>query len=431
MDAENYSDYPINQFEEDNVLRELNKCLLAYRQNSTYSILDNKNWTTSTSTTSSSSIVNRTNHNNINNNNNNIINDDQHHRRLSPIGEGTNSPDDDVTMRIFIKQASKRSSASSTRIEEDINKRRSWLQPDLPTSPSQSNLTSGGLVVGPTASGRRGRFIILGSSGECLPVNRKGSSLYSSCDSSVDDDDEYHSAKGSVDSESDDGQNKYTSELDTPERRHSFAQKLREALMSESLSGSSDGAESYAVGISVAGSQEDNDIRLRRGGSRGFMLTEDSLDEELYKDSLMLEKEWLIKFRNKQNGPIQRKDTNESSKYSFSTEYSSELEEVYEQFSRWIDDPILMEKKNERVLDPRDEAVLQFASSLLKRTLSESFVGVPLTEGCVSSSASAEDSSMQCYQQKRNRLIMNPRSLSLELAKHKHRLAAQLVRNIF
>lgn len=39
MDAENYSNYPESQFEEDNVLRELNKCLLAFRQNTTCPIL--------------------------------------------------------------------------------------------------------------------------------------------------------------------------------------------------------------------------------------------------------------------------------------------------------------------------------------------------------------------------------------------------------
>lgn len=66
-----------------------------------------------------------------------------------------------------------------------------------------------------------------------------------------------------------------------------------------------------------------------------------------------------------------------------SSEFSSELEEVYEQFSKWLEDPIM--KENMDKLDPRDEAVLNFASSLLKRTLSESFVGVPLTEGCISS----------------------------------------------
>lgn len=53
---------------------------------------------------------------------------------------------------------------------------------------------------------------------------------------------------------------------------------------------------------------------------------------------------------------------------------------------------------------------------------------MPLTDGCVSSTGvSAEESSIQSYQQKRNKMILNARSLSLELAKHKHRLAAQLV----
>lgn len=145
-----------------------------------------------------------------------------------------------------------------------------------------------------------------------------------------------------------------------------------------------------------------------------------------------------------------------------SSEFSSELEEVYEQFSKWLDDPIL--KENVDKLDPRDEAVLNFASSLLKRTLSESFVGVPLTDGCISSTCKlwfsfffiannkisallqlklthfsllfctgipAEENSMQNFQDKqKNRQIINARSLSLEVTKHKHRLAAQLVRHI-
>lgn len=78
--------------------------------------------------------------------------------------------------------------------------------------------------------------------------------------------------------------------------------------------------------------------------------------------------------------------TDQKTNYKYeddSSEFSSELEEVYEQFSKWLDDPIL--KENVDKLDPRDEAVLNFASSLLKRTLSESFVGVPLTDGCISS----------------------------------------------
>lgn len=108
MDAENYTQYPVNQFEEDNVLRELNKCLLGFRQNTPCSILDNNS-----------------NHTTINNNNNNNtperrpMKSNSIQRRLSPIGEsGRNSPKD-VTTTIVIRQASnstKRSSYDSERL---------------------------------------------------------------------------------------------------------------------------------------------------------------------------------------------------------------------------------------------------------------------------------------------------------------------------
>lgn len=39
----------------------------------------------------------------------------------------------------------------------------------------------------------------------------------------------------------------------------------------------------------------------------------------------------------------------------------------------------------------------------------------------------AEENRMQNYQKKKNREVVNTRSLSLELAKHQHRLASQLV----
>lgn len=70
--------------------------------------------------------------------------------------------------------------------------------------------------------------------------------------------------------------------------------------------------------------------------------------------------------------------------------------------------------------------MVQFAGSLLKRTLSESFAGVPvpLTEACSSSSGCESDFKSN----PKNKLVLNAKSLSLELAKHKHRLAAQLVR---
>jgi poly(ADP-ribose) glycohydrolase len=85
----------------------------------------------------------------------------------------------------------------------DINKRRSWLVP--PDINIAAGNQSEGLVTGPLASGRRGRFIVLGSSGECLPVTRSAlsqcgsNSLYSSCNSSVDE--EFHSATASGEGE--------------------------------------------------------------------------------------------------------------------------------------------------------------------------------------------------------------------------------------
>lgn len=82
----------------------------------------------------------------------------------------------------------------------DIEKRRSWLAPDASNGNSRATST----VIGPTASGRRGRFIVLGSSGECLPVSRGvlshsgSSSMYSSCDS---ESEAFHSARCSLDIE--------------------------------------------------------------------------------------------------------------------------------------------------------------------------------------------------------------------------------------
>lgn len=99
----------------------------------------------------------------------------------------------------------------------DINKRRSWLSVSRnggSNGGSKEGSKSNSVVTGPTAANRRGRFIVLGSSGECLPVNRRSqlihpstktslqhcdsNSIYSSCDSGgSDDEEEYHSARTS------------------------------------------------------------------------------------------------------------------------------------------------------------------------------------------------------------------------------------------
>lgn len=150
-----------------------------------------------------------------------------------------------------------------------------------------------------------------------------------------------------------------------------FAQKLREALENENveLPVSSSEESNYAVDISLTGSAvADKDIKVKRGGSIGFALKEDS-QEDYYDNSVAREKEWIDKFKSNQSKIRNKKG---SSDYSFSTEYSSELEDIYEQFSHWVDNPI---SETGNKLDSRDMAVVRFASSLLKRTLSESYAG--------------------------------------------------------
>ncbi|GFG28940.1 hypothetical protein Cfor_00345 [Coptotermes formosanus] len=395
MDAENYLQLPVSQFEEDNVLRELNKAVLAFRQQAPPQPCQPVT------------------------------------RRLSPIGESFSStPPEGDAAKQQVHQEEKACPPATPVIQqvESSVSQKEWLRP-------------------PSPSGRRGRFIVLGSSGECLPVSRQplgACSLYSSCNSTSAASEEFHSACTSLDTEDNESEDvrRYSAQLDTPERRSTFAERLRDALCRETQSTSTTDS-SYAVGISSmftdaymppcwqnichqqGGSTINWDfidlhtlmfVRVRRGGSRGFMLHEDSLDDQFLRESLQQEREWIDKFRNKRPGALSRLDTSNSSKFSFSTEYSSELEELYEQYSRWLDDV-----DENRELDARDIAVVRFAGSLLKRTLSDSFAGVPLTEGQQGPLGQMETD------RNRTKLALVARSLSLELARHKHRLTSQLV----
>ncbi|XP_068628369.1 uncharacterized protein [Battus philenor] len=409
MDAEDYSALPVGQWEEDNVLRELNKCLLAFQQ----SPMKSRDAPLSLE------------------------------RRLSPIGESTSHTPPEVEATVMIKQASSCSTINSYNSRSpspqtycaatlnlndqsvELSKRKCWLSPD-----------------GGTLNNRRGRFIVLGSSGECLPVTRspgvinldtQEDSLYSSCNSS---DDEYHSANDSFDygGSEDEGRGEsarpnsfqYSKELSTEERRLSFAERLRDALRREaenSCTTSTTGdwstdSSSYAAGVSIpCAESNDNNVRVKRGSSVGFVLT----DQEILHGNSSLSRP-----------PLERKETGNSSKYSFSTEYTSELEEVYEQFNHWLNDPIVnntTEENKSRELDPRDMAVIRFAGSLLKRTLSES-----MASGAAGSGAGAEAAELYGRDGRERatprRLALAARSLSLELARHRHRLAAHLLNEL-
>ncbi|XP_006620484.1 uncharacterized protein LOC102672308 isoform X2 [Apis dorsata] len=389
IDPEDYSQLPLSQFEEDNILREMNKSLLGFRQRHIPS--------SPTDPVKSESDIDIT----------------VGSRRLSPIGESFSSTPPEIEAKSALHEH-KYDILTEIRSKPNGKSTR-------PSSPhkiyNDTNYTN-----------KRNRFIVLGSSGEVLPVTRKSlgqMSVYSSCNSQSTD--SFHSAKDTIDEDLEEEEQKlnkrYSTQLDTQERRGTFAQRLREALKRENTAtgatsvNTSFGESSYAVGISVSGSHVcDQDIKVKRGGSRGFVLRDETVDEDFLKESLEAEQKWLGRFR--QNQPmLQRKDTSASSRYSFSTEYNSdfcsELEEVYEQLAKWLEDPIANDESRE--LDARDRAVVQFAGSLLKRALSESFAGVPVQEGEPQPFIDSTDVNQS------HKLALAVRSLSLELARQKNR----------
>lgn len=415
LDAENYRTFPPSQFEEDNCLRELNKCLLAFRQN--------------TCAPMSSKLLRI-----LSNNSHN-----SHRGRLSPIGESftiSGKSSLDCGTKILIEPVSPTTSTPTTfgsQVDlEGTNKRRSWL--NLPENKSVRNSVEGDKQT--SEEKRRGRFIVLGSSGECLPVNReyspknanKAANFFANGDAESDDDDVFYSARNSVNEESEESDDsrddffdhqRYSIELETPENRFRFAQQLKDALKlengytesTEDCSVDEDEYdENYAVDITVEGARiNDRKIKIRRGTSTGFILEdEDSLD-----DCQIMPRVDARRSRMKRN------KTGDSSKYSFDTE-ESELEEIYDQIGKWLNDPL---DCKERKLDSRDKAVLKYADSLLKRALSESFLGETI-EG--EGEEIHEDDALPIHQKRK--MISNFRSLSLEVAKHKNLLASQLVR---
>lgn len=112
---------------------------------------------------------------------------------------------------------------------------------------------------------------------------------------------------------------------------------------------------------------------------------------------------------------MKRNKTGDSSKYSFDSE-NSEIDNVCDQLSKWLNDPL---DGRDRKLDAHDKAVLKFADSLLKRALSESFLGEPIDEAVIENMIATEDYGTLTLQQKR-KVVGNFRSLSLEVGKHKN-----------
>jgi poly(ADP-ribose) glycohydrolase len=418
MDAENYIDYSPNQFEEDNCLRELNKCLLAFRQN--------------TCTPMSSKMLK------IMSNHSLTSRDHCNRGRLSPIGENQYASERsslDCATKIIIEPISPTTSTptfNSQMDENAIDKRRNWLnlsENKVKNSTDNDNLTS--------EDKRRGRFIVLGSSGEFLPVNRgvpspattdNRASIFFNDDQS-DEEDVFYSARNSLNEDDVASENsndevfdhqRYSIELETPENRLRFAQKLKDALKLENgytestddcSIGESEFDDSYAVDIFIeSGSKlQDQEIKIRRGTSTGFILEENNSFDDF---------QMLNESKNRES-KLKRNKTGDSSSYSFETE-ESDLEEMYNKIQCWMNDPL---ENCNRKLDSRDKTIFHYANSLLKRALSEGYLSENIENA---TSSNLNDYSVLTSQQRR-KMIRNFKSLSLEVAKYKNQMNSQTV----
>lgn len=408
MDAEDYAHMTLDQFEEDNFLRELNKCLLTFHPNMNEFV-------------NVQDYMKDRRCRRLTENNTAAVSGPT--RRLSPIGERSTplSPQSPHS-KIFVLGTSTSTARSSLDTDSElvIQERPSWLS----VKPRQVQLSS---ATGP------GKFIVLGSSGECLPVNRpnNGSTLdamerFSSCDESSESSEEFHSAKESVEDPDEEDQSfadKYLSKLYSPEKRYDFARRLREALNEQgSVRTDSTDDDSYDAGaISVKGPDvfDADGIRIKRRGSGGFVLQEDSsFDEEVLQ-------ELIIRGADKEARP-----RGDSSKYSFSTDLSSELSELQ----------VSSEELEMIPENLRNKVVFHFASSILKRGFSESLVGCgefPSNEDnnifpvglcdVNNNSTNDQEKAESTREKQHSSYTNNARSMSVEVVKQKHLLAAKLV----
>ncbi|KAK3920453.1 Poly(ADP-ribose) glycohydrolase [Frankliniella fusca] len=165
VDAENYRRLPLSQFEEDNVLRELNKALLGFRQH---------RWVAPPQLPETAPAR------------------EYHQRRLSPIGESFSSTQSDAKEpqqhpdRAAApaptrgrappkgRSVSPSGSGGSGRPRQQAPAPAPGRPPRQPRRPKPGGGGPPPTTSGPAgAAARRGRFIVLGSSGECLPVSRR------------------------------------------------------------------------------------------------------------------------------------------------------------------------------------------------------------------------------------------------------------------
>nr|XP_053647672.1 uncharacterized protein LOC128699150 isoform X3 [Cherax quadricarinatus] len=196
-------------------------------------------------------------------------------------------------------------------------------------------------------------------------------SLYYSCDSTpagrLQEDDSYYSACESLDGQDVSRPRRPSRKRGKKTRRKSsFAERLKEALARKS---SIDSEHPDLIHAHSAHDTEERHARVSRQESGGFVLNDDlprefSVEKEEHRGSASSDQE--------DGGKEEEEAESGSSHYSFSSDYLSDLEDVYEQLGA------VLEEQLEGQLGPRTAAIARFAHSLLKRALSESYKDVTL-----------------------------------------------------
>ncbi|XP_069989638.1 uncharacterized protein [Penaeus vannamei] len=156
-------------------------------------------------------------------------------------------------------------------------------------------------------------------------------------------------------------------------RKSSFAERLKEALAREPS------LDSYQTQENIPNEEDDPLMKLSRQESAGFVLDSSprhrlirKTEKEEEKCGSDISEEDFEDQEEEEEAPGRGHEGSDSSRYSFSSDYTSELEDVYEKLGE------VLEESEGGNLGPRTAAIARFAHGLLKRALSESYKDVTL-----------------------------------------------------
>ncbi|XP_045024136.1 uncharacterized protein LOC116923912 isoform X3 [Daphnia magna] len=427
IDAEDYSDLPIRQYEEDNVLRELNKAYLGFGQHYPEAARAEAARAEPPQQKEQPQLEQRL----------PLVNAS---RDLSPSSRQASTITDHTISQDWADLTRSTTLVASS---GDPSSPRPSICPSM-ASQDQSPVTADETDRGRSASnptllygGGRNAPLTLAKATIVkqimtrvkdaglseLPsscVAKKAGSIYASCHSQDDDlnssVEEFRSANTSLD---EDEAPSRAAALNRMQRRRNSTDRNGNDQLNKSRGSSS---------------ESDSSAENGRPQSRGFALDSNNEEDSFSGDGLEREKRWLEHFRERRGPRSARsglKDSSSSSKdssrYSFSTEFSSELDELYDQFSHWLDDPNGGESVQQ---NGRNAAVFRFAHGLLKRALSDSFASVALSIENLSAHPETLMKDIKLAASSESRRGSTKRSWSLNEHVGDERLALQLAKEM-